>query len=79
MSGDLRPIDSSKEQIHHIDGDKCNYDIYNLIRLTIAEHKDVHYQNKIIDYASGIRALRRVGIALPERIEQYLKKQNISV
>lgn len=70
-----KPEDRVKQEntvynIHHIDGDKYNNNISNLIRLTKEQHDCVHKSGKIIvgDHASGIQALRSVGVIdIPER------------
>jgi len=56
------PIKPGNE-IHHIDGDKRNNKIDNLIQISKEDHKKINH-GKIRDKLSGLAELKRVGIKL---------------
>ena len=55
----------SSFDIHHIDGNHTNFDISNLIALSIKEHYDIHYSQG--DYAACMLISSRMEITAEER------------
>jgi len=71
-------INSSKENIHHIDSDPENYSVNNLIKLNIGVHKNLqHNKIKRGDYKSGIKVLKEAKIEIPKRIQDYLEQKKL--
>ena len=56
------PIDEKgrKYEIHHIDGNKNNNSLSNLVCVTIQEHYEIHYRQG--DYGAAFRIAQRIGI-----------------
>ena len=47
-------------EIHHIDGNKSNNDISNLICVSIQEHYDIHYKQN--DFGACVMIAKRIGL-----------------
>lgn len=67
-------------EIHHIDKNKVNNQLYNLIQLSVEKHKKIIH-GKIVwgDWKSGIKELRRIGLSekdFPEEVKKYLDNKN---
>ena len=60
------PVDEDGRtyEIHHIDGNRKNNDISNLIAVTIQEHYDIHFNQK--NYAACIRIACRMSMTVEE-------------
>ena len=63
-------IDGRTYDIHHIDGNRNNNDISNLIAVTIREHYDIHY--KLGHYGACLRMSERMKLS-PEEKSQIAK------
>lgn len=57
--------------IHHIDGDKTNNNIENLIAVSIQEHYNIHYEN--CQYGACLAISRRMKLS-PEKISQISRE-----
>lgn len=72
------PIPTDNEgrtyEIHHVDGNRKNNDLSNLICVSIEEHYDIHYKQK--DYSACIRIASRMAIS-PEEISKRASEINI--
>lgn len=61
--------------IHHIDGNRRNNEIWNLIKLSQGEHSTIHRFNKNwLDYNKGIEILQKYNIELPSKVKEHLKE-----
>ena len=67
------PKDSSGRtyDIHHIDGDRWNNSIENLVAVSIKEHYNIHYSQK--DYAACLRIASKMKLS-PEEISEVARK-----
>lgn len=71
----------SKEEIrnfaiHHIDGDKRNNEIWNLIQLTHEEHNKIHIANRNwLNWKEGIEILQKNNLELPLFVLKKLKRK----
>ena len=54
-------------EIHHIDGNRKNNDLSNLMCVSIQEHYDIHKNQK--DYCAAFRISQRLNISNEERLE----------
>ena len=70
------PVDSSNRtyEIHHLDGNRKNNDLSNLLAVSIQEHYDIHYKQG--DYAACIRIASRMNMT-PEEISKKASEINI--
>lgn len=59
-------------EIHHIDGDRTNNHILNLVAITIQDHYDVHYYQG--DFAACIKIAQKMKLS-PEKISELVSKQ----
>ena len=57
------PIDEDGRtfEIHHIDGNRSNNDINNLMCISIKDHYDIHYKNK--DYGACVMIAQRMQLS----------------
>jgi hypothetical protein len=75
-------IDTSKFNIHHIDGNKSNNEFWNLIKIDkelhdIQSKKSIHKNNPPwSDYEKGVEILKKAGIEIPERVKKHLEEIN---
>lgn len=61
-------------QIHHIDNNPLNNEMWNLIRIDKQIHAFIHENNKTYsDYKTGIELLEKYGVQLPERVKNHIK------
>jgi hypothetical protein len=67
------PVDADGRsyEIHHIDGDRENNDILNLMCVSIAEHYEIHKYQK--DYTAAMAVFRRMNKTPKEISEQCSK------
>ena len=63
--------------IHHIDGDRSNNTIDNLIALSIQDHYDLHYSQK--DYAACVRIAQKMKWSIDQIKEIVSKQQRLRV
>lgn len=57
--------DGRSYEIHHIDGNRKNNDISNLVCITIQEHYNIHYSQN--DWAACLRISQRMSISAEEK------------
>jgi hypothetical protein len=69
------PLDDKdrKYEIHHIDGDRKNNDISNLVCISIEEHFKIHYDQK--DWGAAYRIAQRMDID-PKIKSELMSKSN---
>ena len=68
-----RDEDGRTYEIHHIDGNRKNNSIFNLVALTIKDHYETHYLQG--DYAACIRIISRMKKSQKE-ISEFASKMN---